>query len=296
MKIFHHGDADGYAAAFAVYHFHKIEERKNTEFIEMQYGYSVDFNSIEKDEVVFIVDFSFEIEDMRKLLEITKNVTWIDHHISSINKYKDFEYDIPGYREDGIAACELAYEYMRLIKLDKIKPEDITKEVIHKNIKTIPKFIRLIGDRDVWKYDFGDETRYFHMRLLHKGLPKPSDVYWTKLFNTNFLEEELKDGKLLLEFSNSLNSKAVKSWSYEAEFEGHKILCLNSTTRTSEVFGDKVKDYDFVSVYTHTGKVFSVSLYSVNMDVNHIAEKFGGGGHARACGFTCEKLPWIIKD
>jgi len=49
---------------------------------------------------------------MRELLITTKNVTWIDHHKTAIEKYNDFEYDIRGVRYDGIAGCMLTYCYL----------------------------------------------------------------------------------------------------------------------------------------------------------------------------------------
>ena len=49
---------------------------------------------------------------MRKLLQITEDVTWIDHHKTAIEKYDGFDYDIRGLRYDGIAACMLTYCYL----------------------------------------------------------------------------------------------------------------------------------------------------------------------------------------
>ena len=72
-------------------------------------------NKIEKDERVFIVDFSIEPEDMRELLKITKNVVWIDHHKTTIEKYQDFESCIPGIRMTGpgISGASLTCWYFR---------------------------------------------------------------------------------------------------------------------------------------------------------------------------------------
>ena len=45
------------------------------------------------------------------------------------------------------------------------------------------------------------------------------------------------------------------------------------------------------------GKCWSVSLYHAKhrkeLDLSLIAVKYGGGGHRGACGFTCDKLPFL---
>jgi len=40
---------------------------------------------------------------------------------------------------------------------------------------------------------------------------------------------------------------------------------------------------------------WTVTLYSRDgINVGEIAKKYGGGGHANAAGFQCEKLPFAI--
>lgn len=103
MKCFYHLDLDGKCAGYLVWHYACLreEDEKPENFIKINYGMEFPLNKIEKDERVFIVDFSIEPEDMRELLKITKNVVWIDHHKTTIEKYKDFESYIPGIRMTG---------------------------------------------------------------------------------------------------------------------------------------------------------------------------------------------------
>ena len=68
--------------------------------------------TIRKDEQVYIVDYSIIPDEMRELLNITKDVTWIDHHKTAIEKYKEFEHEIRGVRYDGVSGCMLTYCYM----------------------------------------------------------------------------------------------------------------------------------------------------------------------------------------
>lgn len=74
MKCFYHLDLDGKCAGYYVWHYACLgeEDEKPENFIKINYGMEFPLNKIEKDERVFIVDFSIEPEDMRELLKITK--------------------------------------------------------------------------------------------------------------------------------------------------------------------------------------------------------------------------------
>ena len=124
----------------------------------MSYAKPFPMESIRKDEQIYIVDYSISPDEMRQLLKITKNVTWIDHHKTAIEKYKDFEYEIRGIRYDGIAGCMLTYCYIHHMTqrgTGDIKPFDLSM------VKDAPRFTKLIADWDVWKFEYGDDTRHF---------------------------------------------------------------------------------------------------------------------------------------
>jgi oligoribonuclease NrnB/cAMP/cGMP phosphodiesterase (DHH superfamily) len=295
MKCFYHDDADGHCAGFWVHLSAGITDKyQSNEFIPINYHIPFPIESIKKDEQVWIVDYSISIDEMDKLLDITENVVWIDHHISSIEKYKDYPRKIKGLRYDGISGCELTYCYLHLMNTRRGEAEENMIPFEESMIKEAPMFTQYIGDRDVWKFDLGDNYKYFHEDYLLEGEPHPDSNWWYDLLSdkTN-IGDNLFRGNQAVHHSAMLNKKAVNQWGYEAEFEGHTIFACNSTVRSSELFGELIKDYPFVSAYTHDGNGFSVSLYSVNMDVNHLAEKYNGGGHRRACGFQCSELPFV---
>lgn len=107
MKVFYHNDADGECAGFWVKELAYAKEYIG--YIEMDYGREFLFDKIKKNETVYIVDYSIEPSEMDKLLGITPNVTWIDHHISAIKKYENYDKEIRGVRYDGVAGCITAH-------------------------------------------------------------------------------------------------------------------------------------------------------------------------------------------
>ena len=130
MKCFYHNDADGRCAGFWVALSAGLTDCSDVnEFIEMDYAKPFPMDSIKPNEQIYIVDYSISPDEMRQLLEITNDVTWIDHHKTAIEKYVGFEYAIRGIRCDGIAACMLTYCYLHHMT-DRgngdIKPFDIS--------------------------------------------------------------------------------------------------------------------------------------------------------------------------
>ena len=106
MKCFYHNDADGKCSGFWVFQCAGMTDiHGHCDFIEMRYEKPFPMDTIKPNERVYIVDYSISPNEMRELLKITTDITWIDHHKTAIEKYDGFEYDIRGLRYDGIAAC-----------------------------------------------------------------------------------------------------------------------------------------------------------------------------------------------
>lgn len=225
---------------------------------------------------------------MKKLLEITKDVTWIDHHISAIEKYNNFNIPIKGIRYDGIAGCMLTYIYLNIMTTGGVgKVLEFNPEMVNR----APKFTKLIADWDVWKFEFGDQTRLFNMgfEIYDKS---PEDKIWTELLENNTLVYRIiEDGKLLTKYRDTWAELYCKSKGFEVEFEGYKCFAMNLGCCNSEYFNslDKSK-YDILIPFCFDGNLYVYSLYSTNVDVAKIAQKYGGGGHKGASGFQSKEL------
>lgn len=300
MKVFYHNDADGKCAAHLVSRAvgEYVISPGVLEFIEMDYTDDFPFEKISRDEKVWILDFSIQPEEMKKLLGITGNVIWIDHHRSAIEKYLSFEkanqpkpygdvVDISGIRSEKYSGCELVWLYLN------IAVEVRGEEVGGSSIDFCPHYVRLVGDRDTWTFAFGDDSKAFHEEFRAAGEPGPESTWWDICaLNSPGLIEELARGSRLMCHSAQINKAHCDSWSYESEFEGHSILVCNTNVFSSDLFGDRINDYPFVAVYCHTGINWKASLYSTKMDVLEFAIKHGGGGHPRACGFVSDEVPF----
>jgi uncharacterized protein len=294
MKVFYHRDADGKCAGYIARNFITGSAKgvcpgedfidTSVECISINYNEEFPIDRIKEDEGVVIVDFSLKPDVMSDLVKKTHNVIWIDHHISAIEKLDSFKH-ICGLRSVDFSGCELTWLYFNF----KIEGHNV--KIKEGSLAMCPKAIRLIGDRDVWRFQYGDESRWFHesFKLMGEPCPESKEVWDRLFFDTDRL---LENGKLLCEHTAMINKAFTDNWAYEAYLNGYRILVCNSAISGSEIFGDRIKDYPFVAVYCHNGKNWTVSLYSESMDIVEIAKERGGGGHPRACGFTSDEVPF----
>ena len=224
---------------------------------------------------------------------------WIDHHKSSIEKWPS---DIPGYRIDGVAACRLAWQYFTLpmhsgpgTGYDHLKKHNFVDRQV-----TEPLAVRLAGEYDIWDHrEDGDLELQFGLRCMDPlpwgDLLTPSGVGHDQTVN-----HLISLGKAAMAYTQHVDSDLVKYRSYRLNWEGFNFIVLNTGRFNSLTFAalDKPETgHDALLGYMFNGKCWTVSLYHAkhrtDLDLSLIAVKHGGGGHRGACGFTCQKLPFM---
>lgn len=279
MKVFYHSDNDGKCAGYWVKKLNELKDNYTDEYIKINYGMDFPFDSIGKDEIVYIVDYSISPEEMDRLLEITKNVIWIDHHKSAIEKYSDYDKEIAGLRYDGIAGCMLTFCYLTFLVngTSEFNPDMVT---------AAPFFTRLIADYDVWTFEFGDKTRKFQ-----KGFElyphEPEDEIWDNLYILDEVSKIIKLGETIINYRKCMMAEYCKNKGFEAEFEGYKCFVINMAMISSDDFViDNIDDYDILIGFSYDGENWNYSLRSTKVDCAMLAMKYGGGGHKGAAGFS----------
>jgi oligoribonuclease NrnB/cAMP/cGMP phosphodiesterase (DHH superfamily) len=292
MKCFYHNDADGRCAGFWVRDgVSGNDGYPERDFIEMSYSKPFPMNTVRKNEDVYIVDYSISPDEMRQLLDITENVTWIDHHKTAIEKYKDFEHEVRGVRYDGIAGCMLTFCYLYYMTnwgKGDIKAFDISMT------EDAPRFTKLIADWDVWKFDYGDDTRDF-ITAFNAYDFEPTSKLWDRYFafsDAMACGSLIQEGITMTIFRDGWAKEYMKL-GFETEFEGAKCFAVNLGHCNSDYFKSLPPGkYDVLMPFVFDGNQYTVSLYSTTIDVSEIAKKYGGGGHKGASGFQCKELPF----
>lgn len=239
-------------------------------------------------------------------------LVWIDHHKSSIETHP---VSIPGYRIDGVAACRLAWQWFTIVDgntprslraggSEPVSPAGVLPMVQHYKNREVnePLAVRLAGEYDVW--DKRDERA----DVLQYGLRCEDEVNWEKLLIeshngkpcTAYLFSLLDKGKAAQSYAHKIDADLVTHRSYRMDWEGFNFIVLNTGRFNSLTFSALDKPdtgHDALLGYMFNGKVWTVSLYHAkhrtDLDLSLIAVKYGGGGHRGACGFTCNKLPFL---
>jgi oligoribonuclease NrnB/cAMP/cGMP phosphodiesterase (DHH superfamily) len=273
LKIIHHNDHDGRAAAAIVLHLHL-----GAVCIEMDYTKVLDIESVEAGEAVVIVDFSLKPEVMFKLLDRTSNVTWIDHHVTA----KDYPYQhVAGLRDftvKGRSGCELTWMYY------------------HPTVD-MPWALRLLGDYDAWRMNLAPQCLKFYEGLKLEDTSSESAIWPTILDDSKTAHERVDiivaQGTTTMKYRDNYCTRSRNLFGYECvlkEFEYLTCYAMNVEGFGSQAYGPLMKVYDVCIAYVSDGNKTTVSLYSEkpHIDVGAIAKAFGGGGHKGAAGFVVD--------
>jgi len=254
------------------------------ELIGINYGQQFPFNTISKDDMIFMVDFSLQpFEEMIKLHKIIgNNLIWIDHHKSSLEDYEKYKKDdviggiIKGFHRNDCAGCELTWEYL------------------YPN-KEMPTAVYLLGRYDVW-YHKDPRVLPFQMGIRLKDAWPTNQSMWVDYFGDRFIDETISDGYIVLKYQEQENEKFCKATSFEILFEGYKAIVMNKQLTNSQAFKsiwDNEK-YDIMIVFgLKSNGLWTFSFYTdkEGIDVSILARKLGGGGHAQAAGCNFKELP-----
>lgn len=295
VKIFYHNDPDGWCSAYWVRKHLEQEGIPFTrkDFIEMNYDQPwpehIVGDTITNNEKVFIVDFSFDVEEFDHRF-LTSDVTWIDHHKTAIEKYNGYPVKIKGLRVDGVAACALTWAYLFGKKDDETFIEDV------------PLFTQYIHLWDTWQWknhsDNEEIEEFITSIMAHSSFNDPLSVYWDTLNdNPDAVVDMCNHGMAMIDFRNGYGKTCCDSIGKVIEFEGYRCFVCNMPKCNSEWFKSvDPSTYDILMPFYYniqTG-LFLFSLYcsSPDIDVSKIAVKYGGGGHRGASGFQCTTLPF----
>lgn len=288
MKCFYHNDLDGRCAGAIVAQYTGNYNPEN--YFEVDYVMELPIDKVSDGELVFFVDYSFKentIHVLDNLISRNCDVVWIDHHTSSINlqeQHKELKL-INGIRQEGISGAGLTYMYCH-----------------NKSFDEIPYYVKLVSDYDCWQYKYEPDTTYFKLGIETEPYDA-LDKVWTKLADQDYLYRlcggfiekvpmsQTKTGKIIKQYIDQNNKYYREHFAYETEIEGLKCLVVNKKTN-SWVFGEKYNDYPIVMVWAFNGEKYTYSIFSSNpnVDCSKIAEKYGGGGHKGAAGFSSDEL------
>lgn len=270
IVILYHKDCfDGFGGAWAAY---------------KKFGKKADYLGVEhqtqppkelKNKEIYMVDFCYQNKKiMEELLKKNKKVVVIDHHISQKEFVKISSEYVYNLKHSGAI---LAWQYFH--------PQ-----------KPIPKLLRHIEDIDLWKFELAG-TKELMMALDTRDFNFSA---WNKVAkdfeNSKKRKKYFEIGKILMKYRQKLINKLV-SRADKTKIHNYSALAVNSPIFQSEIGNALVNKGAAVSIIwsQRNGKKRFSLRSNGKVDVSKIAQKFDGGGHKAAAGFSLninKPLPW----
>jgi oligoribonuclease NrnB/cAMP/cGMP phosphodiesterase (DHH superfamily) len=181
--------------------------------------------------------------------------------------------NIPGKRDITKAASQLTWEYLR-------------------GDQPLPTAVEYISRRDIWQFGDKKEGISAFTGACHILLRSPEDADWKDLLASSNKGREkvelyLRVGHALANVQKSRIETAFERGT-ELSFHGLRARLINTTSDASDIgeYVYKKPEYDIAVMWQMINDMVQVSLRSNSADCAEIAQKYGGGGHRGAAGFT----------
>lgn len=272
--VYHFPCADGFTAAWAAY----TEFGDEAEYLRESHGYRTTKDLLAlpdaREWFITFLDICPPRDLLEKLYEHTGgNVQVLDHHKTAEENCGDLPYV---YIDKTRSGAGIAW--------------DVIKETDR------PFLVNLVEDRDIWKWEIPDADKYliwldtmcFDFKIWDDC------AYWLddeiarkKILETGTHYKEYRDHVVYRGMITRRKLHAVK-------LQGHKLPCINAPTFQSQIGASLAKKSPngAAAVYYRGRDYWYFSLRSKKggLDVEKIARKYGGGGHARAAAFVVKSL------
>lgn len=268
LCIYHGNCLDGFAAAWAVRH-------ALGEEVEFHKGIHQQIPPDVSDRDVFLVDFSYKKDVLISMLKTAASITILDHHITAVQDLSELmdSGELKGLFNMNKSGAMLAWEWFH--------PE-----------QQAPEIIAFIQDRDLWKFEL-EGSREINAAL--SSYPFDFSVWDTLMASGDAEIADLKNIGAAIERKLQKDiEELLASGIRRMVIAGYDVPVLNAPSAYVSDAGHIMSiNEPFAACYWDhaAGRSFSLRSSETGVDVAEVAKKFGGGGHAKAAGFTV-KIGW----
>lgn len=259
--VLYHGNcSDGFTAAWVAH------KSLGDEVAYIPVNYGQDPPEMESQSEVYILDFSYPRRVLLDLASQHSRVRVEDHHKTAQADLENLDFCHFDMEHSGAA---LAWNYF--------------------NTRGPGRLVLYVEDRDLWRFDLPHSRE---ISAFIGSFPFRFDV-WDSLDN----ELQMDFGVCKREGAAILRAKiqAVEAMAQHVQWAvlgGYRVPVANATVHFSEV-GERLcelhPDAPFAAYYLDRAdgkRQWGLRGRTGGVDVSAVAERYGGGGHAAASGFT----------
>jgi len=263
LCIYHGNCADGFGAAWVVRRAYKVlEEPYRPEFHAGVYS---DAPPDVTDREVIMVDFSYKRPVLLEMAEKAKSILIIDHHKTAAE-------DLVDLPENVRTVFDMEHSGAMLTWLEYFQRETPRPLLAH------------IEDLDLWRFRLPG-TREIQANVF--SYPYDFEV-WDGLMERR-VEDLIAEGRAIERKHFKDIRELLPVVTRRLTIGGHDVPIANLPyIHVSDAAHELAKGEPFAGCYWDTpkGRVFGLRSSEGGVDVSEIAKQYGGGGHARAAGFT----------
>jgi oligoribonuclease NrnB/cAMP/cGMP phosphodiesterase (DHH superfamily) len=262
LVIYHGNCADGFSAAWCFW-------RKYGDDCEYMAGvYQQDPPDVTGRDV-YLVDFSYKLAVVLRMLEQASHIVLIDHHKTAIEDLASIESEkFSAITDLNRSGATLAWDFLfphepRPLLLGHVEDRDLWR-------------FKLPGTREIQACVFSYEYTFEQWDRL-MAADQPGLLQMT----VAGAAIERKHHKDIAELVGVCKRRIV--------IGGHDVPVASLPyTLTSDAGHLMAQGEPFAACYwdTETARVFSLRSSDEGLDVSEIAKQYGGGGHVRAAGFS----------
>lgn len=274
--IYHKNCLDGTAAAWAV-----RSALPLVELVAMSYHddpYELFGSGLEylQGKTIYCVDFSFKKAVVEAIANLPDTVLIIlDHHESAQRELGELVVGYSGKSTLG-DRVEIIIDMTRSgakLTYDYFNPQQPT-----------PPGILAVQDRDLWKWEYEGSKEWTAAAF---GYPLTVESF-DKLIHRDY-QDVVEEGRTVLR-KQELDVEKLLPSARPYTLEGYNCLIVNASYFHASDVGDKLKGrdgIDFVVTYMDgkDSRIFSLRGKD-KVNLAEVAERFGGGGHPNAAGFS----------
>ncbi len=273
---FHAGCPDGFGAAWATWRAWGDEGR----YVARGHYDPVDSRRHEGHWVSF-VDIAPTNEAIRELAESAARLVVLDHHVSARDRYQSD----PGV-ENALAAIPHHIEF-------DLEHSGAILAWRHFHPDTPPPdLLRYVEDQDLWSWKL---PRSEEVNAAIGSYPHDFDS-WSRLAARPV--EELADEGVPILRTQGIDVERAISLAHPVAIGKERIEAVNARNRRSFIGHELAKRRAFGRawglVYRVSSDRVDATIYSIgDDDAVSVAERFGGGGHRNAAGFSVSLQTWL---
>lgn len=282
--IYHGGCDDGFGAAWAVYK----AERNNFEYYPGVYGVAPP-DVTGRD--VLMVDFSYKRDVLLEMSKTARSITILDHHKTAMEDLAGFPVASP-----NVVSWEsiwVAPENKIQVLFDMTRSgAGITWDFFHPNT---PRswLISYLEDRDLWKKElpYSDE-----FTIALRSYPQ-TFARWNHI-SSEGPDYLINEGHAILRYYRQI-VELMKKNAYEATLGGWSCMAANVPYFAASEVANEIgfEDTFGLTYFEESPGCWKYSLRSRGFfDVGALAKLYGGGGHAKAAGFSFDKPVHFWND